>query len=131
MLKSVLLNSEIAKEIAALGHTQNIVIADAGLPIGKDQRCIDLAVKRGLPSFIEVLKTVSSDLIIESYIYANEAVEQNATIYTQMMQIMDGKGCRGVPHEEFKKLSQEAAVVIRTGECTPYANVILIGGVDF
>ena len=131
MLKSVLLNAKIAKEIAALGHTQSIVIADAGLPIGKDQMCIDLAVKRGLPGFIEVLNAVSSELIVESYVYANEVVEQNAALYTRMTEAMDGKECRGVSHAEFKKRSQEAAVVIRTGECTPFANVILIGGVDF
>lgn len=36
-----------------------------------------------------------------------------------------------VPHDEFKRLSQASEVIVRTGECTPYANVILKSGVVF
>jgi len=36
-----------------------------------------------------------------------------------------------VSHEELKRLSQKAAAVVRTGEFTPYANVILYSGVVF
>ena len=49
----------------------------------------------------------------------------------RMEQILEGKPARKVPHEEFKRLMEKAKCVIRTGETSPYANVILIGGVNF
>jgi D-ribose pyranase len=36
-----------------------------------------------------------------------------------------------IPHEEFKARTAAARAVVRTGEFTPYANVILIAGVTF
>ena len=36
-----------------------------------------------------------------------------------------------VSHEEFKRRSATARAVVRTGECTPYANIMLIAGVAF
>jgi D-ribose pyranase len=36
-----------------------------------------------------------------------------------------------IPHERFKELTHQAAAVIRSGECTPYANIILVSGVVF
>ena len=37
-----------------------------------------------------------------------------------------------VPHEQFKALTRDGtSAFVRTGECTPYANVILCSGVTF
>ena len=36
-----------------------------------------------------------------------------------------------VSHSDFKNLTKESKVVIRSGECSPYANIILKSGVVF
>ena len=36
-----------------------------------------------------------------------------------------------IPHKDFKRRTFEAKAIVRTGEFTPYANVILISGVVF
>jgi D-ribose pyranase len=36
-----------------------------------------------------------------------------------------------VTHDEFKQLSKGARAIVRTGECSPYANIILVAGVVF
>lgn len=36
-----------------------------------------------------------------------------------------------IPHEEVKELSKDCKAVIRTGEFTPYSNIILKSGVLF
>jgi D-ribose pyranase len=36
-----------------------------------------------------------------------------------------------VSYEEFKRLAASAKGVIRTGECTPYANIALVASVTF
>ena len=51
MIRGRLLNSEIISVLAAMGHTDQLVIADAGLPIPAAVKRIDLALEKGLPSF--------------------------------------------------------------------------------
>ena len=61
MKKTHLLHAELSQLIAAMGHGDAIVIADAGLPVPAGTRCIDLAVTRGVPSFEQVLDAVERD----------------------------------------------------------------------
>ena len=131
MKKTGILNPDIIAVIAALGHTDSIVIADAGLPIPKDVPCIDISLAKGIPSFKQVLKVVAKELVIETCIVAEEMSKKNSNIWKEVQAILDGIPCKKLPHESFKKQIETAKVVIRTGEASPYANVILTGGVNF
>ena len=66
-----LLNPALSAAIASLGHTEYLVIADAGLPIPKGVEVIDLSLCRGVPAFLDAVKTVLAELVVESYIYAS------------------------------------------------------------
>jgi D-ribose pyranase len=55
----------------------------------------------------------------------------NPKTLKSMADILDGKPSKEVPHETFKALTKDAKVIVRTGETSPYANVILVGGVNF
>lgn len=136
MKKANLLNPELVRAIAKLGHTEFLVIADAGLPIPAGVPVIDLSLIQGVPSFLDVLTAVCSELIVESYIYASELPEQNAEVFEPMKDVFakleEGEITgQDVSHTEFKELMKQSRVVVRTGECSPYANVILVGGVNF
>lgn len=131
MRKSGLLHSEILKELSALGHTQSLVIADAGFPTPSGVKLIDLAVSRGLPGFADVLKAVLAEGVFEHYLYAGEIEEFNSALFNQMYAMMGSKPCTVVSHEGLIHEAAHASCVIRTGECTPFAAVILIGGVSF
>jgi D-ribose pyranase len=126
-----LLNPALSAAIASLGHTEYLVIADAGLPIPKGVEVIDLSLCRGVPAFLDAVKTVLAELVVESYIYASELPEQNSSVYTELQRNLAGIPGKAVPHTDFKRLVQSSRVVVRTGECSPYANVILVGGVNF
>ena len=41
------------------------------------------------------------------------------------------RGVEVVSHDELKRLSQGARAAVRTGEFTPYANIVLFSGVVF
>lgn len=133
MKKNMLLNSEISYEIAKIGHTQTITIGDAGLPVPKNVKRIDLAVAKQIPSFLQVLDAVLTEMKVEKIILAKEinkkAPELKEHIVTRFQK--DGAAVEYVKHEQFKKLTEESNVVIRTGETTPYANIILVSGVTF
>lgn len=129
MKKNGLLNSEISKVLSEMGHTDTIVIADCGLPIPKEVKRIDLALKLGRPSFLEVLETLVADMEIEKVTLAHEIKEFNSELEDVLENKFTDK--EYVSHEEFKKLTQQAKAVIRSGEATPYANIILHSGVIF
>jgi D-ribose pyranase len=126
-----ILNSHISKVLADLGHTDYIVIADAGLPIPEGVKKIDLAVKTGLPSFIDVVNAIEEDMVIEKVIIASEIEGRNPEHANYLKDKFANKEIEHVSHEEFKQLTKQAKTVIRTGEITPYANCILQSGVFF
>ena len=131
MKRDRLLNREIVAEVAALGHTEYLCIADCGLPIPKGVKVIDISITAGKPSFLDVLDAVREELVIESIILASEIDEKNKPLSKEMEDRFGSMPIAKVPHEEFKKLTEKAKCIIRTGETRSYANVILVGGVNF
>jgi D-ribose pyranase len=130
MKKTPLLNIALSQLIAGLGHGDSIVIGDAGLPVPPGVPLIDLALTRGTPSFIETVQAVLTEMHVEQHILATELDQRNVLVAQQVTQLsLPGKQL--LPHENFKQRMQQAKAVIRTGECTPYANIILIAGVVF
>lgn len=132
MNKHGILNSEICKVLADLGHTDMIVIADCGLPIPDGVKRIDLALKIGVPSFIDVLDLLNEHMQIEQVTIAHEIHDKNPSVYTQLQPKLPADiMINEVSHEQFKQLTKQAKAIIRTGEATPYANIILSAGVIF
>ncbi len=131
MKKDKILNPDIIAAVASLGHTDFLCIADCGLPIPQGVQLIDVSVTARIPSFIQVLQTVASELVIESYICAKEIDKSNPNTMKEMEEILAEIPAKKVSHEEFKDLTSKSRCIIRTGENSPYANVILVGGVNF
>jgi len=133
MKKSVLLNSGISRVISQMGHFDNLTIGDAGLPIPDGVERIDLAIKLGIPSFLDTFDAVMSELCVQKMIIAKEASEKNKVLFNFFVSYCKKNKIQltQVSHEEFKVLTKNSRAVIRTGECKPYANVILESGVTF
>ncbi|HFK1765928.1 MULTISPECIES: D-ribose pyranase [Bacillus] len=131
MKKHGVLNSEIASVLASLGHTDTIVIADCGLPIPEGVKRIDLAVEIGKPSFLDVLQVVADDMAIEKVTLAEEVINNNVEVNKEIELKLIEPAFEYVSHEQFKEHTKKAKAIIRTGEATPYANVILHAGVIF
>ncbi|GGJ66762.1 D-ribose pyranase [Deinococcus aquiradiocola] len=125
-----LLHPELSGIVAGIGHTQTIVIGDVGLPVPDGVRRIDLAVSAGVPSLLDVLRAVLSELIVEGVTVAEETRLYSPDWSAQLEPLLPAPR-REVPHTRFKELVQDAYVVVRTGEVTSYANVILHCGVNF
>ena len=126
-----LLNKEIITEVAGLGHTQYLCVADPGLPIPKGVKVIDVSVCAGIPRFLDVVDAVCGELVVESTILASEIDEKSAALSAELNARFGDLPMEKVPHEDFKKLTEKAMCIIRTGETVPYATIILVGGVNF
>lgn len=129
MKKNGILNSDISRVLSYMGHTDQIAVGDCGLPIPKETERIDLALKFGVPGFMEVLCEVKKEMKIEKIILAEEIKTKNPEILEQILQLFDRaeEECEieYVSHEELKEKTHTCKAVIRTGETTPYANIIL------
>ena len=131
MKKHGILNSHLAKILADLGHTDKIVIADAGLPVPDGVLKIDLSLKPGLPAFQDTAAVLAEEMAVEKVIAAAEIKASNQENARFLENLFSEQEIEYLSHEEFKLLTKEATAVIRTGEFTQYANCILQAGVLF
>jgi D-ribose pyranase len=132
MKKGGHLNREVSRVLARMGHTDSLVIADCGLPVPEGVECIDLSLALGDPTFFRVLDTVLADCQVERAVFATEAKEHNAAVAARASCLSrEQVQVDFVAHETLKDLTRRARAVIRTGEATPYANVVLYSGVIF
>lgn len=131
MKKSGILNSNISSVIATMGHTDALTICDAGLPIPDGTKRIDLALSRNSPGFLETLNVILMELEVEKVIIASEMATKSPKLYQEILKTFTSDKIISVTHEEFKHLTKESKAIVRTGEFTPYANIILVSGVIF
>ena len=136
MKRAPLLNRHVSALVAKLGHVDEVVVADAGLPAPNGVPVIDLSVSRDLPTLAQVLDVLKTELVIEQVMHAEECGPE---LLSDMARVVDtwedeqGKsiGVQVLSHAAFKDRTQSARTIIRTGDFTPYSNVILTSGVPF
>ncbi|MGH3313654.1 MAG: D-ribose pyranase [Streptomyces sp.] len=144
MKKSGILNRHLAGALALLGHTDQVMVCDAGLPIPDGPLVVDLAFRAGVPRFAEVLGGLLDELVVEGATAAAEVRDRNPDAAALLDRLFPGdsrspgpSGSPGSPglelvaHEELKDRTRQARLVVRTGEVRPYANVLLRCGVPF
>jgi len=131
MKKSKLLNSELSYEVAKIGHTQTMVICDCGFPIPQGVKRIDLAVAENIPGFLETLDVLLTEMEVEKIILAEQIKTASPQMEVQILKRFPQAEVEYVQHPEFKSRSKSAECIVRTGEMTLYANVILQSGATF
>ncbi len=89
MKKGKLINHPISSLIASLGHTEEITIADAGLPIPKETQRIDLALRRGIPTFEDTLRTVLEEMCVEKA-FVSEKIDDYSPQVLELIQAVVG-----------------------------------------
>ena len=142
-----ILHNDLARLVARLGHGDMLVVTDRGFPFPRHKytECIDLSIGRNLPDVVSVVEVILQELEIEKVIIANETKTINPSVYDKFQTILSKKKNKGndiieeyIPHAEFKNLvlngsleGKEVKGFVKTGEFSPYANIILVSGVDF
>lgn len=115
--------------LTGLGHTDMIVVADAGLPVPPGVEPIDLLWRRGEPGFLPIVRMLLAEAVFES---ATRAVElTDRPTLDGLSSALADIPVATMPHAELKRCGAGARAIVRTGEATPYANLILHAGVPF
>lgn len=133
MKKQGILNSDISRVLSYMGHTDTICIGDCGLPIPDQVERIDLSLCFGEPTFMRTLEIVAGDMKVEKIVLAEEIKEQNPKVLSEIQAFFADAEVEVefVSHAELKAKTNDCKAVIRTGETTPYANIILQSGCIF
>ena len=129
MKKAGIINADISRVLSYMGHTDRIAIGDCGLPIPEETERIDLALRLGTPRFMEVLEAVLDDMVIEKVVMAEEIKENNPILLAEIQNLLKERELQVpvefISHAQLKEETKSCRAVIRYGENTPYANIIL------
>ena len=126
MLKSGILNPQINALLSRVRHTNLLVIADRGFPFWPTIETVDIALVDGIPTVLQVLAAIRPNFSIGKALMAMEFVQHNTPeVCAAFAAALDGIALEHPPHVEFKKNVPAAIGLIRTGDTTQYANLIL------
>jgi len=128
MKKSGILHPGICELLAASGHTDYITISDRGFPVPDGPTRIDLALVDGIPTVVDVLRAVAAEWAIDRVIITQEMTEASPGHVEMIRKVAGEIPLEVIPHLEFKHLSRSAKGTIRTGDTTPWGNIIIVSG---
>lgn len=127
------INPQLSRIISETGHTDLLVVTDAGLPIPRGAERVDLAYRPGAPPWLDVLDTVLAEVVIEGATMSAETADHSPHLLEEVRSRLDPLGIEIelIPHTDFKEQTHDARAFVRSGEFTPYANIILQAGVAY
>lgn len=131
MKRNGILNAELSGALGTLGHTDLILVVDAGFPIPRDAHRIDLAIAANLPDLRTVIGLIDDEVIVEGVIRAEEVPNNNPRLDDWLRERFDEAEFSTRSHAEMLgQLARQAKVIIRTGAFEPWGNIGLVCGVD-
>lgn len=131
MKKSGILNKALMNAIMDMGHTEIIVIGDAGVPIARPEQRVDLAITEDLPSIAQVLELIMGEMIYEKVVVAQEQKDYNPMHFANVTRLSTRCPVETMPHAQFfAEYLPKAKYIVRTGGFEPWGNVVLAAGID-
>lgn len=129
MRRSGLWHPRLAQLVVGLGHGDKLIVADPGLSVPVGVETVDLVWSRGEPAFIPVVRAILAELVVEHATVATELSDEK--VIRDLSDELGAIPLTRVTHEDLKAAARTARAVVRTGEDTPYANIVLRAGVPF
>jgi D-ribose pyranase len=129
MLINGILNPQINSLLARVRHTNMLVIADRGFPFWPMVETVDISLVDDIPTVLQVFRAIRSNFEIREIFMAQEFIRANTPDICQTF----ADATAHIPlnyeaHVDLKKLVPAAIGLIRTGDATQYANMILVSG---
>jgi D-ribose pyranase len=126
MLKTGILNPQLNSLLSRVRHTNTLVIADRGFPFWPKIETVDISLVDDVPTVLAVLRALRPNFQIGKAWMAQEFLKHNsARTRTAFAEALRGIELKHEQHVEFKKRIPHAIGLIRTGDTTQYANIIL------
>lgn len=129
--KPRIINTELNHMLAAMGHTDILLVTDAGFPIPADAWVVDLSITRNFPDLVPVLEVVSEVFMAEKLVYADYVPAHNPKLHEALKALFSDCEHETVTHETMMgDIATKAKGIVRTGGYDPWGNIALVAGVD-
>ncbi|MCU0786697.1 MAG: adenylyltransferase/cytidyltransferase family protein, partial [Verrucomicrobia bacterium] len=126
MLKTGILNPRLNSLLSRVRHTNTLVIADRGFPFWPMIETVDISLVDDVPTVLQVLEAIRGNFVVGKAWMAREFTRGNpARTRAAFESALKGVELKFEPHADFKKRVPHAVGLIRTGDTTQYANIIL------
>ncbi len=125
MKKTGMLNSELMRVLTALRHMDAIAILGADMPLPAGCAEIDLALVRGIPAFMDVVKAVLNEVVIEKFSVFEPMKRENIEMYNALCMLMPIQKKGEIAKEDFAQELRKAKACVRTAEYAAGCNVVL------
>jgi D-ribose pyranase len=128
MFRQGILNPQILSLLARVRHTNMLVIADRGFPFWPMIETVDISLVDDVPTVLQTLRAIRENFDVTEVIMAAEFKKENPLRVQEEFISVAGIPITFEQHEDMKKLVPRAIGLIRTGDTTQYANMILVSG---
>jgi D-ribose pyranase len=129
MLKSGIINGQLASVLARFRHVNTLAIVDGPFPSYPGVELVDLALVKGFPTILDVLDAILPHLDLTGLYLASEFLEKvDPKIVAEYTNHHAGGPAEFISHEEFKVKVGKSLAIIHTGDAVPYSSVILKSG---
>lgn len=127
MLKHGILNPAVNSLLSRVRHTNTLVLADRGFPFWPQVETVDLSLVDDLPTVLQVLAAIRPNFAIGQAHMAEEfRIHNTPRTRRAFAAALAGIPVAYEPHVEFKRRVPGAVGLIRTGDTTQYANLVLV-----
>jgi simple sugar transport system permease protein/D-ribose pyranase len=131
MKRNGILNAQLSGALATLGHTDLVLVVDAGFPVPRDAQRIDLAIAENLPDLRTVLDLIADEIVVEGVVRADDVTTNNPRLDEWLQaRFADAEFTTRTHADMLGELARQAKVIVRTGAFEPWGNIGLFCGVD-
>ena len=129
MIVKGILNPQILSLIARVRHTNTLVISDRGFPYWPMVETVDISLVDDVPTVLQVFQAIRLNFEISEIWMAQEFIKAN----TPEVRKAFANAFTNIPfhyesHMGLKKRVPGAIGLIRTGDTTQYANMVIVSG---
>jgi D-ribose pyranase len=128
MKRGGILHPALTHLLARTGHTDFFTICDQGFPVPLGPERIDLALVDDVPTVPQVLQAIQAEWSIDRVLITHEMIDVRPQRVAELRALLGDVPLEAVSHLELKRLSADGHATVRTGDTTPYANVIVVSG---
>jgi D-ribose pyranase len=129
MRETGIVNRDICDILSTLGHTDEVIVCDAGFAIPLGVRTIDISLAENKPTVPEVLAELKKHFSVEKLVISEETKKVVPTRFKELTKSF-GKGVAVeiISQNEIRARARGVKAVIRTGDFTAYSNILLVSG---
>lgn len=128
MRKGGILHPVLSRILSETGHTDTLTICDRGFPVPQGPERLDLALVDDIPTALDVLRAIAAEFVIDKLIVTKEMQSFSPERFDWITREFGEEKLLIVSHLQFKEICPDSRAVIRTGDSTPYANMMIISG---